>query len=111
MTGPNDMAKAPSVVTNDIADVFAVAGKTPIYFYEAGYPISSAREGYEVDQSLFVDQIFAAWDLHASPIPVQFIPPHSSGQLAWPDKEPRRLGGRVHFDRLLLPMSLRQSCT
>ncbi len=65
----NFYVKSPSVAATDIAQVFTLVGSTPIYFQEVGYPTSSGCGGSEANQSLFIDQIFSAWDLHASQIP------------------------------------------
>jgi hypothetical protein len=63
------MVKNPSVVATDMGEVFKLVPSTPIYIQEAGYPTSSTCGGSEANQTSFVDQIFAAWDLHASQIP------------------------------------------
>ncbi len=66
----NFMMKDPSVVATDFAAVFTtLPSTTTVFIQEIGYSTSSSCGGSTANQVSFIDQIFSAWDLHASRIP------------------------------------------
>jgi len=65
---PDFTVKDPGVVRKDFDRLTKFYSGRPIVMVEAGYPSSSVCKSSDVKQAEFVDNVFAAWDAHASQI-------------------------------------------
>lgn len=63
-------AEDPSVVATDVDELTARYWYKPIHFREAGYPSSPDSTSSLERQREFIERMFAAWDAHASQIPL-----------------------------------------
>lgn len=60
--------KDPSVVYSDFDTLTTIYKGRTIYFYQLGYPSSPSLKSSEAQQKQFVQEVFRAWDAHASQI-------------------------------------------
>lgn len=68
--GEGGRVRDPRVVAGDVAGMVAASGPRPLWLLEVGCP-SGTVCGSSLDvQRRFVEEVFAAWDAHASKIPV-----------------------------------------
>ena len=65
---PDFTVKDPGVVRRDFDRLTRIYSGKPIVMVEAGYPSSAVCKSSEARQAEFVDNVFAAWDAHASQI-------------------------------------------
>jgi len=65
---PDFTVKDPGVVRHDFDRLTKIYSGRPIVMVEAGYPSGAVCKSSEVKQAQFVDNVFAAWDAHASQI-------------------------------------------
>jgi hypothetical protein len=60
--------KDPSVVYSDFDTLTTMYKGRTIYFYQLGYPSSPVLKSSEAKQKQFIQEVFRAWDAHASQI-------------------------------------------
>jgi hypothetical protein len=65
---PDFSVRHPDVVFEDFAKLVELFPEKPIYILEAGYPSSDLLGSSEEKQAAFVQNIFRAWDKHATRI-------------------------------------------
>ena len=66
---PDFTVKSPQVVPQEIDELTRVYPNRIIYFSEIGYPSSPVLGSSEEKQKEFIDEVFKAWDQHATQIP------------------------------------------
>ncbi len=64
----NFTVKPTSIVETDFTSVINLYSSKPIYYYQLGYPSSSACNSSETQQAQFITQVFQSWDTHAANI-------------------------------------------
>ena len=65
---PDFTVREPAVVADDLAALVTAYPGRPIHLAQAGYPSSPILNSSEARQAQFVQEMFEAWDAHASQI-------------------------------------------